>query len=197
MQEARFGFKMFAASRIKGRDEIISCYLGKQIIKHVENLIIRKANSEDAYKLWEIIEPIIREGSTYVFSPDSSKEKMMGFWLAQDKSTYVAELNGEIVGTFFLKANQPDGGSHVVNAGYMVSPKAKGKGIGKAMAEFSFAEAKRLGYHAMQFNYVVKSNTAAVNLWTKLGFEIVGEVPEAFIHPKLGLTSVFIMYRKL
>jgi ribosomal protein S18 acetylase RimI-like enzyme len=122
---------------------------------------------------------------------------MMGYWLGEDKNTYVAELEGEIAGTFYLKANQPDRGSHVVNAGYMVSPKSAGKGIGKAMAEFSFEEAKRLGFLAMQFNYVVKTNTPAVNLWKKMGFEIVGEVPEAFSHPKFGLTNVYVMYRKL
>lgn len=161
------------------------------------NLNFRQATPSDSESLWEIIRPIIREGSTYVFAPESSREKMMDFWLAKDKASYVAEFDGEILGTFFLKANQPDRGSHIVNAGYMVSSKARGKGIGKAMAEFSFEEAKRLGFLAMQFNYVVKSNTAAVSLWIKLGFEIVGEVPEAFLHPHLGPTNVLILHRKL
>ena len=160
-------------------------------------LIFRKAVQADSEAIWGIIEPVIREGKTYVFSPDSSREKMMDYWLAKDKSTYVAEVDGVILGTFFLKANQPDRGAHIVNAGYMVSPKARGKGIGKAMAEFSFEEAKRLGFQAMQFNYVVKSNTAAVSLWIKLGFEIVGEVLEAFLHADLGPTNVLILYRKL
>lgn len=163
----------------------------------MENLILRKAHPDDTAKLWEIIEPVIRAGETYVFSPDSSREKIMGYWLAPDKATYVAELEGELVGTFFLKANQPDRGSHIVNAGYMVSQNAVGKGVGKAMAEFSFTEAKHLGFQAMQFNYVIKTNISAVNLWKKLGFEIVGEVPDAFSHPTLGLTNVYVMYRKL
>jgi ribosomal protein S18 acetylase RimI-like enzyme len=160
-------------------------------------LNFRLASPSDSESLWEIIGPIIREGSTYVFSPDSSREKMLGYWMAADKKTYVAERNGEVVGTFYLKANQPDRGSHVVNAGYMVSPKVAGRGIGKAMAEFSFLEAKRMGYYAMQFNYVVKSNIVAVRLWQKLGFELIGEIPEAFAHPKTGLSSVLVMYRKL
>lgn len=132
-----------------------------------------------------------------MFSPDSSREKMLEYWLGSDKDTYVAELHGEILGTFYLKANQPDRGSHVVNAGYMVEPKAGGRGIGRALAEFSFAEARRLGYTAMQFNYVISSNTVAVSLWEKLGFKIVGQVPDAFMHPKLGPTDVYVMYRKL
>jgi ribosomal protein S18 acetylase RimI-like enzyme len=160
-------------------------------------LNFRKASQADSDALWEIIEPIIREGSTYVFSPDSSKEKMLDYWLGDDKGTYVLESDGKIAGTFYLKANQPDRGSHIVNAGFMVSQNKKGQGIGKAMAEFSFAEAKRLGYQSMQFNYVVKSNISAVNLWKKLGFDIVGEVPDAFFHPKLGLTNIYVMYRKL
>jgi ribosomal protein S18 acetylase RimI-like enzyme len=160
-------------------------------------LNFRLAAQSDSDALWEIIEPIIREGSTYVFSQNSSKEKMLDYWLGEDKRTYVSESEGKIVGTFYLKTNQPDRGSHIVNAGYMVSRHHLRKGIGKSMAEFAFSEAKRLGYQAMQFNYVVKSNTVAVHLWKKLGFKIVGEVPDAFTHPKLGLTNVLLMYRNL
>jgi L-amino acid N-acyltransferase YncA len=163
----------------------------------LNSLILRKVKPEDASSIWRIIEPIIRAGVTYVFDPQSSKEKMLDYWIATDKQTYVAEVEGNIVGTFYLKANQPDRGSHVVNAGYMVSSEAAGKGIGKAMAEFSFVEAKRLGFCAMQFNYVVKTNTVAVNLWKKLGFQVVGEIPEAFDHPVFGLTNVYVMHRKL
>lgn len=163
----------------------------------MKSLSLRKAKPEDYSGIWKVLEPIIREGTTYVFSSDSSETKMMEYWLAEDKQTYVAELEEEIVGTFYLKANQPDRGSHVVNAGYMVSSEAAGQGIGKAMAEFSFVEAKRLGFGAMQFNYVVKTNTVAVNLWKKLGFQVVGEIPEAFDHPVFGLTNVYVMHRKL
>ena len=105
--------------------------------------------------------------------------------------------NGKIVGTFFLKDNQPDLGSHIANAGYMVAPEAMGKRVGRTMAEFSLKEAKELGYLAMQFNFVVKSNTVAVRLWQQVGFEIIGEIPEAFQHQENGLTNALIMYRKL
>ena len=96
-----------------------------------------------------------------------------------------------------MKDNQPGLGSHVANAGYMTSPDAFGKGIGKAMALFSLEEAKNLGYRAMQFNLVIKTNERAVELWKKLGFAIIGEIPEAFNHKSLGLTNAYIMYRKL
>jgi ribosomal protein S18 acetylase RimI-like enzyme len=97
----------------------------------------------------------------------------------------------------WLKANQPGLGDHVGNAAYMVSPDAAGRGVGKAMGEFSLEEARRLGFTAMQFNFVVKSNEAAVRLWKKIGFEVIGEIPDAIRHSKNGLTNAYIMYRKL
>ena len=168
---------------------------------------IRTATEADKSEIWEIIKAVISGGDSYAFAPDSSREKMFGFWFAEDKKTYVAVLsepsavagglNQQIVGTFFLKANQPDLGSHIANAGYIVAPKNEGKGIGRKMAEFSLEEARRIGYQAMQFNFVVKSNEIAVRLWQNLGFEIIGEIPEAFQHHENGLTNALIMYRKL
>ena len=158
---------------------------------------IRKAALTDHDDIWNIIKEVISTGDTYVFAPDSSKQKMLDFWCSRDKQTYVALIGNKIAGTFFIKDNQPDLGSHIANAGYMTMPAAAGKGIGKAMCEFSIAEARRLGYKAMQFNIVIKSNKAAVSLWERLGFEIIGEIPDAFNHRQNGLTNAYIMYRKI
>ncbi|MET0754008.1 MAG: GNAT family N-acetyltransferase [Pyrinomonadaceae bacterium] len=160
-------------------------------------LEIRKAVEADNAQIWEIIKSVISGGDTYIFYPDTPKEKMLAYWFAEDKETYVALSENKIAGTFFIKANQPDLGSHIAIAGYMVAPDAKGKRVGRTMAEFSLEEAKRLGFRAMQFNFVVKSNEVAVRLWQKLGFEIIGEIPEAFQHAENGLTNALIMYRKL
>src|SRR4051794_12961457 len=160
-------------------------------------LIIRKAIPEDRDEIWNIIHEVISKGDTYTFDPNSSRETMLAYWCGEDKHTYVATDNGVIVGTFIIKDNQPGLGSHIANASYMVSEKVSGKGVGKAMGAFSLEEAKRLGYLAMQFNIVIKSNTRAVQLWQKLGFKIIGEVPEAFNHKENGLTNAYIMYRKL
>jgi len=158
---------------------------------------IRKATAADAESVWGIIKEVIAAGDTYVFAPDSSKEKMLEYWYRQGNHVYVALLDGEVAGTFVIRDNQPDLGSHIANAAYMTSPRAGGRGIGRKMGEFSLEEAKRLGYAAMQFNIVIKSNTRAVELWKKLGFAIIGEIPEAFIN-KLGeRVNAFIMYRKL
>jgi ribosomal protein S18 acetylase RimI-like enzyme len=160
-------------------------------------IAIRKAALSDSNAIWEIIKEVISTGDTYVFDPQSSKEKMLAYWFASDRQTYVALIDNEIVGTFLFKDNQPDLGSHIANAAYMTSPSARGKGVGKAMGEFSLKEAKSFGYKAMQFNIVIKSNEHAVRLWTQLGFKIIGEIPDAFNHSKNGLTNAYIMYKKL
>jgi ribosomal protein S18 acetylase RimI-like enzyme len=117
--------------------------------------------------------------------------------MAAGVRAYVAAMDGRIVGTYILKANQPGLGSHVANAGYMVKRDAQGLGVGRAMCEHSLDEARRQGFLAMQFNMVVSTNEGAVALWKKLGFTIVGTLPKAFRHKKLGLVDAFIMHRFL
>jgi ribosomal protein S18 acetylase RimI-like enzyme len=158
---------------------------------------IRKATEQDKPAIWTIIRAVIATGDTYVFAPDSPEDEMIAYWFSPEKYVYVAEADGRITGTFWLKANQPGLGSHVCNAAYMVAPDAAGQGIGRKMAEFSLEEAKRRGFSAMQFNFVVKSNTAAVRLWQSIGMDIIGEIPDAFDHKRDGLTNAYMMYRKL
>lgn len=160
-------------------------------------LSIRHATEADKPAIWQIIKAVIAGGDTYVYPPDSNEHEMLASWFGEEKHTYVAEQDGAIVATFWLKANQPGLGSHIANAAYMVSPAAHGKGIGRQLAEWSLDEARRLGFSAMQFNFVVKSNVHAVRLWQSIGFEIIGEIPEAFQHAQYGLTNALIMYRKL
>lgn len=158
---------------------------------------IRKAIPSDYDEIWNIIKEVIATGDTYVFSPTSSKEKMLAYWCGSDKHTFVATIDHKISGTFVIKDNHPDLGSHIANASYMVPGHAAGQGIGKIMGKYSIEEAKRLGYKAMQFNFVIKSNERAVALWKKLGFEIIGEIPDAYNHQQNGLTNAYIMYQKL
>lgn len=158
---------------------------------------IRKSNSTDTNDIWEILKPIIHEGDSFAFSPQSTKQEMLDYWFSSNKYTYTALLDGKIVGTFFIQDNQPGLGSHVANGGYATSPQAYGQGIGKQMGIFSLSEARRLGYKAMQFNIVVKTNERAVKLWKDLGFKVIGEIPEAFQHRTLGLVNAYIMYQKL
>jgi len=160
-------------------------------------LEIRKAMPEDFDQIWLIIKEVISKGDVFTFHPNTSKETMLNYWCGQDKHTYVAIDNDMVAGSFIIKDNQPGLGSHIANAAYIVSEKVSGQGVGKSMGAFSLEEAKRLGYLAMQFNIVVKSNSRAVRLWQNLGFDIIGEIPDAFNHQENGLTNAFIMYRKL
>lgn len=132
-----------------------------------------------------------------MYAPGSTREEMLSIWLATGKRTYVAELDEQVAGTFFLCANQPGLGSHVANAGYMVHPDFRGRGLARAMCLFSLDEARQLGYLAMQFNAVVSTNTVAVQLWERCGFTKIGTVPKAFQHRELGLVDTFVMYQKL
>lgn len=163
----------------------------------MSEIIIRKAAPHDHDQIWQIIREVIIKGDTYVFSPDSSREKMLGYWCSEHCHTYVAEIDNEVAGTFIIKDNQPGLGSHVANASFMTSFDHSGKGVGTAMGEWALKEAKRLGYKSMQFNIVVKTNDVAVKLWEKLGFQIVGEVPEVFWHRERGFVNAYIMWRKL
>lgn len=158
---------------------------------------LRPADRADADAIWEIFHTVIAGGDTYVFDPAMSREEAMAYWFRADTHTYVAETDGLVVGTYILKPNQPALGSHVANASFMVSPSARGLGAGRLMGEHCLDEARRLGFRAMQFNFVVSTNEPAVRLWQQLGFNIVGTLPGAFRHSKLGFVDAYVMFRTL
>lgn len=161
-------------------------------------VLIRKYEEKDKEEIWKIIEYVISQGDSFTFALDTPREFALEDWCSSGKRTFVAvDENEKVVGTFYVKANQIGLGAHIANGSYMVSPDARRQGIGRMMGKHSIEEARKLGFHAMQFNFVVKSNEKAVNLWKSLGFEIIGEIPEAFRHKENGLKNAYIMYRKL
>jgi GNAT superfamily N-acetyltransferase len=112
--------------------------------------------------------------------------------------TFVAiDDDDTILGTYIIKPNQIDLGNHIANCSYMVNPNHHGRGIGKLLCEHSIEFAKQKGYIGIQFNIVVSTNTNAVKLWKKFGFEIIGTTPKAFIHKELGLVDTHIMFKHL
>lgn len=158
---------------------------------------IRTATPSDSDAIWAIVEPTIRAGDTYTVPSDWGREKALAYWLSDEKEVFVAEEDGRVLGTYYLKANQLGGGGHVANCGYMVAPGAYGRGLARRMAEHSIAHAKARGFRAIQFNFVVSSNERAVRLWQSLGFDVVGRLPGAFRHPELGFVDALVMYRSL
>jgi len=158
---------------------------------------VREAVEEDEDAIWAILEPIIRAGETYTQSRDMGRDDALAFWFSSGHEVFIAEESGKIVGTYFLKANQKGGGGHVANCGYMTAPDATGRGVARAMCAHSLERAREHGFRAMQFNFVVSTNERAVRLWQSFGFEIVGRLPKAFDHPKLGFVDAYVMYREL
>ena len=158
---------------------------------------IRKATEADFEKIWPIFQEIVSAGETYAYPQNTSKEEATRLWMQLPRKTYVAEENGQILGTYYIKTNQAGPGSHVCNCGFMVSSKARGKGLGRSMCEHSQKIAIKLGYKAMQFNLVATSNDGAVRLWSRLGFDTVGRLPKAFNHPSKGYVDALVMYKWL
>ena len=159
--------------------------------------MIRRATILDSEAIWAILEPVIRAGETYTQPRDMSKEQALAYWFSEEKEPFVWEENGKILGTYFIKANQKGGGKHVANCGYITAEAERGRGIARAMCLHSLERAKERGFRAMQFNFVVSTNAAAVKLWSSLGFETVGRLPLAFDHPAHGFVDALVMYRQI
>jgi ribosomal protein S18 acetylase RimI-like enzyme len=160
-------------------------------------MTIRAAGPDDKASIWRVMEPIIRAGETYALPRDMSEADALAYWQAPSHDVFVAERDGDMVGTYYLRPNQSGGGAHVANCAYMSAGWATGQGVARAMCAHSLAQAKARGFRAMQFNLVVASNTRAVALWQTFSFQIVGRLPAAFEHPRLGLVDAYVMYRAL
>lgn len=160
-------------------------------------LTLRPSTAEDADALWPIIETVLAAGDTYAWPTHPSREHGLALMHPAGGRTFVAELDGRVAGLYYLKANYGGPGDHVANCGYMTAPEVRGRGVGEAMCRHSLEQARALGFRAMVFNAVVSSNTAAIGVWQRCGFAIVGTVPGAFRHPVHGEVAVHVMHRAL
>ncbi len=160
-------------------------------------LSIRVLRPDEFEHAWPIFRAVVAEGDTYSYAPDTDLETARALWTTPPARTYVAERDGEVLGCYLLKPNQPGLGDHVANAGYMVARSARGQGIASTLCAHSLDEARRQGFTAMQYNFVVSTNEGAVRLWQRHGFQIVGRVPGAFRHATRGLTDILVMHRLL
>ena len=160
-------------------------------------LEIRPARSDDDDAIWRALEPAFRAGETYPLPRDISRADALAYWHTPGHAVFVAQRDGEILGTYYLRANNRGGGAHVANCGYIVAPTAMRQGAARAMCTHSLAQARARGFRAMQFNFVIASNERAVRLWQDMGFAVIGRLPQAFQHPRLGLVDSLVMHRYL
>jgi ribosomal protein S18 acetylase RimI-like enzyme len=160
------------------------------------SMLVRAAAPGDDEAIRAIITPIIRAGETYALPSDWTETEALAYWRSPGHTVFVAD-DGAVVGTYYIRPNQRGGGSHVANCAFMTLASAAGRGTASAMCAHALQYAAATGYTAMQFNFVVASNSRAVALWCRFGFEIVGRLPGAFRHPTLGLVDALVMFRKL
>jgi ribosomal protein S18 acetylase RimI-like enzyme len=160
-------------------------------------ITIRAATDADRPAVLAIVAPVLAAGETYAIARDLDSTGVEAYWFAPSHEVFIAEIDGVLVGTYYLMANQAGGGAHVANCGYLTASTAQGKGVARAMCEHSLARARERGFRAMQFNHVVSTNTRAVALWQTLGFQIVGTLPLAFNHPVHGYVDSYVMFRAL
>jgi ribosomal protein S18 acetylase RimI-like enzyme len=158
---------------------------------------IREIAADEFDLVWPTFQAVISSGDTYAYDPAMTFEEARGLWTRPPSRCFVAEEEGRVVGAYCVKPNQMGLGSHVANAAYMVAPEARGRGVASRLCEHSLDVARRAGFLAMQFNFVVVTNEVAIRLWKRHGFEIVGRVPDAFRHRVFGLTDALIMFRRL
>ena len=159
---------------------------------------IRLATDADWPSTWPIFRAVVAEGETYAYPEDLTSEQAADLWMERRPGeTVVLEEGGEILGTAKSGPNRPGRGSHVGTASFMVSDAARGRGVGRALAEHVVERLREQGFRGIQFNAVVETNTVAVRLWQDLGFRIIGTVPEAFDSASHGLVGLHVMYRNL
>jgi L-amino acid N-acyltransferase YncA len=155
---------------------------------------IRLAEAGDADGIWRVIEPVVRSGETFALPRAMSRDDALAYWNAASHGVFVAEEDGDVLGTYCMRSIRPAGGSHVANCGYMVGPWAGGRGVGRALCASSIERARAIGFRAIQYNFVVSTNERAIRLYQSFGFEIVGTLPGAFAHPTLGYVDAYVMF---
>lgn len=158
---------------------------------------VEPATEKDREGIFEIFHEVVKQRDTYLYYPDTPFEKAMQIMVDSPNRCFVVRHEGKVIGFCSIRPNREGYGNHVANASYMVRDGFRGQGVAKAMCAFSLKEAKREGYLAMQFNFVVSTNTPAVDRWKKMGFEILATIPKAYRHSAKGLVDAYLMYRFL
>ncbi len=163
----------------------------------MEKIKITPATSADEERIWALLQPVFSAGDTYAVDPLIDREAAIAYWMEADKTAFILRVEGQAAGTYYIRPNQPGGGAHICNCGFITAPSARGKGVARRMLDHALIEAKQQGYRAMQFNFVLASNQRALAIWQRNGFATIGRIPQAFLHPKQGYVDALILHRSL
>ena len=163
----------------------------------MEKIKITPATSADEERIWALLQPVFSAGDTYAVDPLIDREAAIAYWMEADKTAFILRIEGQAVGTYYIRPNQPGGGAHICNCGFITAPSARGEGVARRMLDHALIEAKQQGYRAMQFNFVLASNQRALAIWQRNGFATIGRIPQAFLHPKQGYVDALILHRSL
>ena len=163
----------------------------------MEKIKITPATSADEERIWALLQPVFSAGDTYAVDPLIDRDAAIAYGMEADKTAFILRVEGQAVGTYYIRPNQPGGGAHICNCGFITAPSARGKGVARRMLDHALIEAKQQGYRAMQFNFVLASNQRALAIWQRNGFATIGRIPQAFLHPKQGYVDALILHRSL
>ena len=163
----------------------------------MEKIKITPATSADEERIWALLQPVFSAGDTYAVDPLIDRDAAIAYWMEADKTAFILRVEGQAVGTYYIRPNQPGGGAHICNCGFITASSARGKGVARRMLDHALIEAKQQGYRAMQFNFVLASNQRALAIWQRNGFATIGRIPQAFLHPKQGYVDALILHRSL
>ena len=163
---------------------------------------IREAVAEDWDAIWPFFRDIVTARETYTYDPELTFEQAQAIWMSPSsaalaRTTVAIDADGKVLGSANMYPNRPGPGAHVASASFMVDAAARGQGVGRALCQDMIDWAAASGFRSIQFNAVVETNERAVKLWQDLGFEIIGTVPEAFLHATNGYVGLHVMHRKL
>ncbi|WP_066950586.1 GNAT family N-acetyltransferase [Streptomyces lushanensis] len=162
-------------------------------------MLIREATAEDWPAIWPFFHEIVAAGDTFTYPLDLGRTEARAWWLlaAPNRTVVAVDEAGTVLGTAKMQNNHMGNSAHVATASYMVDPARSGRGVGRALVEYTLDWARAAGFRSIQFNAVVGTNTHAVKLYESLGFVILGTVPDGFRHPTRGYVGLHIMYRAL
>ena len=159
------------------------------------------ADNQDIESLLDLYRVIVDEGNSYPHDRFPDRDDFMDYWFCGNSTVaaYVPDRDNAagMAGVFYLKPNWPGRAGHVANAGFIVAPNWRNKGLGWLLGETMLAHAKRLGYRSVIFNLVFSENVAARCLWNKLGFKELGVIPGAVRKNDGAYQDAVIMFRSL